>query len=99
MRLKPRLIALAAGAALLFGCASQKPLRDMEPGELVWMGGDTHLYLNHADLVEAQLARVPKGSATMRIMRRPESIFDYRIEDFEVPDYAPQGHLAAPVAV
>ncbi|WP_374284002.1 thymidylate synthase [Novosphingobium sp.] len=85
------------GAALFTRMLAQQC--DMEPGELVWMGGDTHLYLNHADLVEAQLARVPKGSATMRIMRRPESIFDYRIEDFEVPDYAPQGHLAAPVAV
>ena len=85
------------GAALFTRMLAQQC--DMEPGELVWMGGDTHLYLNHADLVEAQLARVPTGSATMRIMRRPESIFDYRIEDFEVPDYAPQGHLAAPVAV
>lgn len=85
------------GAALFTRMLAQQC--DMEPGELVWMGGDTHLYLNHADLVEAQLARTPSGSATMRIVRRPESIFDYRIEDFEVPDYAPQGHLAAPVAV
>lgn len=85
------------GAALFTRMLAQQC--DMEPGELVWMGGDTHLYLNHADLVAAQLARVPTGSATLRIARRPESIFDYRIEDFEVPDYAPQGHLAAPVAV
>ena len=72
---------------------------DLEPGELVWMGGDTHLYLNHADLVEAQLARQPLGTPTMAIARRPESIFDYRIEDFEVRDYAPQAPLSAPVAV
>ncbi len=85
------------GAALFTRMLAQQC--DMAPGELVWMGGDTHLYLNHGELVEAQLARVPTGHATMRIARRPDSIFDYRIEDFEVPDYAPQAHLAAPVAV
>lgn len=72
---------------------------DLEPGELVWMGGDTHLYLNHADLVTEQISREPSGGATMKILRRPDSIFDYRIEDFEVSGYAPQSHIAAPVAV
>ncbi|MBB3981570.1 thymidylate synthase [Sphingobium fontiphilum] len=72
---------------------------DLEPGEVVWQGGDVHLYLNHADLVEAQLARKPAGAPRLRIARRPESIFDYRIEDFAVEDYAPQSHIAAPVAV
>lgn len=72
---------------------------DLEPGDVVWQGGDVHLYLNHADLVEAQLARKPAGAPRLRITRRPESIFDYRIEDFAVEDYAPQSHIAAPVAV
>ncbi len=72
---------------------------DLEPGEAVWQGGDVHIYLNHADLVEAQLARVPAGAPKLRIARRPASMFDYRIEDFEVVDYAPQAHIAAPVAV
>lgn len=72
---------------------------DLEPGELVWMGGDTHLYLNHAALVEAQLARSPEGAAVLTLQRRPESIFGYRIDDFEVSGYAPQAHIAAPVAV
>lgn len=72
---------------------------DLEPGEAVWQGGDVHIYLNHADLVEAQLARVPAGAPKLRIARRPASMFDYRIEDFEVLDYAPQAHIAAPVAV
>ncbi|MBA4163000.1 MAG: thymidylate synthase, partial [Novosphingobium sp.] len=71
---------------------------DLEPGELVWLGGDTHLYLNHADLIEAQLARVPQGEATMQIVRRPTSMFDYRIEDFSVSGYTPQEHISAPVA-
>jgi len=85
------------GAALFICMLAQQC--DLEPGELVWMGGDTHLYLNHAELVEAQLARVPYGAPTLAITRRPESMFDYRIEDFVVTDYAPQAHIAAPVAV
>ncbi|MDG2003932.1 MAG: thymidylate synthase [Novosphingobium sp.] len=71
----------------------------LEPGEAVWMGADVHLYLNHAPLVEEQLSRSPSGEANLVISRRPDSIFDYRIEDFEVSDYAPQKHIPAPVAV
>jgi len=85
------------GAALLTRMIAQQA--GLEPGELVWMGGDTHLYLNHGDLVEAQLAREPWGAPTLAIVRKPDSIFAYRIEDFEVRDYAPQGVLKAPVAV
>jgi thymidylate synthase len=72
---------------------------NLEAGEAVWTGGDVHLYLNHADLVEQQLARTPEGEARMTILRQPDSIFDYRIEDFAVTGYAPQSHIAAPVAV
>ena len=72
---------------------------ELEPGEAVWMGGDVHLYLNHAELVEEQLRREPAGEAFLAIARRPESMFDYRIEDFVVSGYAPQPHIAAPVAV
>ena len=71
----------------------------LEPGEVVWMGGDVHLYLNHAPLVEEQLSRSPAGEARMEIARRPGTIFDYRIEDFEVIGYEPQAHIPAPVAV
>ena len=85
------------GAALFIAMVAQQC--DLQPGELVWMSGDTHLYLNHADLVEAQLARVPAGAPRMTIARRPDTIFDYAIDDFAVHDYHPQGHLAAPVAV
>lgn len=72
---------------------------DLEPGEFVWMGGDTHLYLNHAELVTEQLQREPTGSPTLEIMRKPPTIFDYRVEDFAVQGYAPLGVLSAPVAV
>ena len=84
-------------AALLTRMMAQQT--DLEPGELVWIGGDTHLYLNHSDLVEEQLSRVPSGAPTLEIVRRPPTIFDYRTEDFEVHDYAPQGALKAPIAV
>jgi thymidylate synthase len=72
---------------------------DLEPGELVWMAGDTHLYLNHAGLVEQQLARTPLGHPRLELARRPADIFSYEIEDFVVADYTPQGRLNAPVAV
>jgi thymidylate synthase len=72
---------------------------DLEPGELVWMGGDVHLYLNHTALVKEQLSRSPSGHATLDLMRCPATIFDYRIEDFVVSGYDPQAHIAAPVAV
>ncbi|MET0363346.1 MAG: thymidylate synthase [Sphingobium sp.] len=72
---------------------------DLEPGEIVWNGGDVHLYLNHAELVETQLSRQPSGAPRLRLLRRPETIFDYRIEDFAVEDYAPQAAISAPVAV
>ena len=85
------------GAALFTRMLAQQC--DLEPGELVWMGGDTHLYLNHADLVATQLARQPSGQPVMAIARRPASMFGYAIEDFVVSGYAPQAPLSAPVAV
>jgi thymidylate synthase len=87
----------AWSAALLVRMLAQQC--DLEPGELVWVGGDVHLYLNHAALVEEQLVRVPSGEPRLSILRRPESIFGYRVEDFEVAGYHPQAHIPAPVAV
>lgn len=71
----------------------------LEAHEAIWNGGDVHLYLNHKDLVEEQLSRKPEGAPRLLINRKPDSMFDYRIEDFEVVDYSPQTHIAAPVAV
>ena len=84
-------------AALLTRMVAQQT--ELEPGELVWSGGDTHLYLNHAALVEEQLSREPRGRPTLEIGRLPPSIFAYRIEDFAVHDYTPHPPIAAPVAV
>ena len=72
---------------------------DMVPGELVWMGGDVQLYLNHQALVEEQLARQPGTMPTLAIARRPDTIFGYGIEDFAVSGYEPQAPISAPVAV
>lgn len=85
------------GAALLVRMVAAQI--DLQPGELIWTGGDTHLYLNHAHLVEEQLGRVPSGEPRLRLLRRPETIFDYVFEDFVVPDYHPQGAIRASVAV
>ena len=87
---------LWSGALLLRMLAQQA---GMEPGEFVWMGGDTHLYLNHEHLVTEQLTREPQGQPRLEIVRRPPTIFDYRIEDFAVHDYTPHGPIKAPVAV
>jgi thymidylate synthase len=85
------------GAALFLHMLAQQC--DLEPGELVWFGGDVHLYRNHADLVAEQLTRAPQGSPRLTLTRRPASIFDYAIEDFAVSGYTPAAHIAAPVAV
>jgi thymidylate synthase len=84
-------------AALLTAMMAQQT--NLEPGELVWMGGDVHLYLNHEHLITEQLAREPSGHPRFEIVRKPETIFDYKIEDFVVHDYAPQPPIKAPVAV
>jgi len=84
-------------AALLQRMLAQQA--GLEPGEFVWMGGDVHLYLNHAELIEEQLTREPQGRPRLEIVRRPGSMFDYQIEDFEVSGYMPLGALKAPVAV
>lgn len=71
----------------------------LEAGELIWQGGDVHLYANHRDLVEQQLSRTPNGAPTLRFARQPKDIFSFTFEDFIVENYQPQGHLSAPVAV
>jgi thymidylate synthase len=87
----------AFSAALLTRMIAQQC--GLEAHELIWNGGDVHLYLNHEHLVNELLSRRPSGDPKLRILRKPDSIFDYRIEDFAVDDYEPQAHITAPVAV
>src|SRR6187549_3753231 len=60
---------------------------DLAPGDFIWTGGDCHVYSNHHEQVELQLSRTPYPYPTLNIKRKPESIFDYRFEDFEVQGY------------
>ena len=72
---------------------------DLEPGELVWTGGDTHLYLNHLEQADLQLTRAPLPLPQLVLKRRPGSIFDYVYEDFEFVNYQHHAAIKAPVAV
>ncbi|WP_406672295.1 thymidylate synthase [Natronospira sp.] len=72
---------------------------DLDVGDFIWTGGDCHLYLNHLEQADKQLIRAPRPLPRLNIKRRPESLFDYRFEDFEILDYDPHPHIKAPVAV
>jgi thymidylate synthase len=72
---------------------------DLEPGELVWTGGDCHLYLNHLEQADEQLAREPYPLPRLAIKRRPPTVFDYVYEDFEIVNYQHHPAIKAPVAV
>ena len=72
---------------------------DLKPGEIIICTGDSHIYSNHLEQVQEQLGREPRPLPRLNILRRPDSIYDYRFEDFELLDYSPHAHIAAPVAV
>jgi len=86
-----------ASYALLTHMLAQQS--ELSVGEFIWTGGDCHLYLNHLDQVDEQLQREPLALPRLAIKRRPESIFDYRIEDFEILNYESHPHIRAAVAV
>jgi thymidylate synthase len=72
---------------------------DLEVGDFVWTGGDCHVYSNHFDQVREQLSRTPRPYPRLVIKRKPQSLFDYRYEDFEIEAYHPHPHIKAAVAV
>ncbi|WP_423600305.1 thymidylate synthase [Roseateles sp. MS654] len=72
---------------------------DLALGDFIWTGGDCHIYSNHFEQVQTQLAREPFAYPTMHIKRKPASIFDYELEDFELRDYQHHAPIKAPVAV
>ncbi|MCX8731047.1 thymidylate synthase [Gilliamella sp. B2969] len=72
---------------------------NLEVGDFVWTGGDTHLYSNHMDQTKLQLSREPRSLPKLLIKRKPPTIFDYEFEDFEIVDYDPYPAIKAPVAV
>lgn len=72
---------------------------DLEPGELVWSGGDVHIYNNHLDQVHLQIEREPYPLPRLHIKRRPPSMFDYTYDDFEIIGYEHHPHIKGRVAV
>ncbi|WP_278235311.1 thymidylate synthase [Isoptericola sp. AK164] len=86
---------IASYALLTHMVASQAGL---EVGDFVWTGGDCHIYDNHVEQVERQLARDPYPYPTLRLAPR-DSIFDYTFEDIEVLGYEHHPGIKAPVAV
>ena len=72
---------------------------DLDVGDFIWTGGDCHIYNNHFEQVKLQLSREPRPYPKLIIKRRPDSIFDYNFEDFEIVDYDPWPAIKAPIAV
>ncbi len=71
----------------------------LQPGDFVHTLGDAHLYLNHVDQAQKQLAREPGILPTLWLNPDVSSIFEFQYEDIKIEDYAPQAHIKAPVAV
>jgi thymidylate synthase len=72
---------------------------DLDVGEFIWTGGDVHLYSNHFEQAKLQLSREPLPLPKLTIRRRPENIYSYEYEDFEIVGYQSHPHIKAPVAV
>jgi thymidylate synthase len=87
---------IASYALLIHLMAEQT---DLAPGELVWTGGDCHLYTNHLAQADLQLTREPLPLPRLVIKRKPPSLFEYRFEDFELVGYEAHGSIKAPIAV
>ena len=86
-----------ASYALLTHMMAQQAGLDV--GDFVWTGGDCHLYTNHLEQVDLQLSRQTMPLPKLVIKRKPDSLFDYRYDDFEFEGYQPHGPIKAPVAV
>lgn len=72
---------------------------DLLPGDFVWTGGDVHLYTNHLEQAKLQLTREPYPLPQLHIGRKPDSIFDYKLEDFQIVNYQSHPSIKAPIAV
>ncbi|NVJ48961.1 MAG: thymidylate synthase [Gammaproteobacteria bacterium] len=72
---------------------------DLDVGEFIWTGGDVHLYANHFEQAKLQLSRQPMALPKLNIKRKPNDLYSYQFEDFEILDYQSHPHIKAPVAV
>ncbi|MCR8635242.1 thymidylate synthase [Paenibacillus radicis (ex Xue et al. 2023)] len=72
---------------------------DLDAGDLIWTGGDVHLYTNHLEQAKLQLTREPYELPKLIITRKPDSIFDYKFEDFVIEGYQSHASIKAPISV
>ena len=72
---------------------------DLALGEFIWTGGDVHLYLNHLEQATLQLTREPYPAPRLVIKRKPESLFAYDYDDFEILNYQAHEAIKAPISV
>ncbi len=86
-----------ASYALLTHIVAQQS--GLEVGDFIWTGGDVHLYLNHLEQARLQLARTPYPLPALTIKRRPESLFMYRYDDFDIIGYQAHEHIKAAISV
>jgi len=86
-----------ASYALLTEMVAQQV--NMVAEEFIWTGGDTHLYSNHLEQAKLQLTRDPHPLPRLKIKRKPDSIFDYQFDDFEIEGYESHPAIKAPVAI
>lgn len=86
-----------ASLALLVHMLAQQC--DLDVGEIIVTTGDSHIYSNHLEQVQTQLARAPRDLPQLNILRKPDSIYDYKFEDFDIVGYEPYPHIKAPVAI
>lgn len=87
---------IASYALLTYMVAAQC---DLEAGEFIWSGGDCHIYLNHLEQVDLLLTRNPYPLPQLNILRKPNSLFEYSYEDFELVNYQSHPAIKAEVAV
>ncbi|PPI87772.1 thymidylate synthase [Candidatus Pantoea edessiphila] len=71
----------------------------LKVGEFIWSGGDVHLYKNHLNQANLQLTRIPRVMPNLIIKRKPNKIFNYNINDFEIKGYYPYPIIKAPIAI
>ncbi|MBX2808122.1 MAG: thymidylate synthase [Cellvibrionaceae bacterium] len=86
-----------ASVALLVHMLAQQC--DLTPGEIIIATGDSHIYSNHIEQVKTQLSRDPKPLPELIIKRRPDTIYEYCFDDFELLGYTPHAAIKAPVAI
>lgn len=87
---------IASYALLTYMIAAQC---DLKVGEFIWTGGDCHLYSNHLEQAKLQLSRTPLPPPCLKILSKPQSIFDYKFADFEFTNYNSHPAIKAPVAI